>query len=377
MKPIFLLVLLPFCLGCLWDRDTLAEESEKGRDTLNTLVGWFDRYPPEYYRHRLDRVLAALKQNPGNLDLYDDAAVALDRLHRSSEAIEMMERKLVMLRKQEASGETTALKEHRYRYLANLGTFHAHDWIGRPKEVRDADLDSLETAKKLIAAAIDLNPDAHFGREKYQLLAIEWLLETPNDETAWVTGPLGEGVRHLPQEEIAKALEGFLGMIRLGAAWESIDFFRVIEELLSVQRRGSLATVAELRVKELEEKGRTSLHPLAHEINFQSGGGPDHDLRKDIEEWYPVARRAADERQESRWSHLRQGLAEGRHPDTDPDFWKGWEEPDFPTLPGKRLRDYFSPTYNRYVLWIAAILFFVILWIISLIRRTRKARAIG
>jgi hypothetical protein len=35
----------------------------------------------------------------------------------------------------------------------------------------------LERARILITSAIEKNPDAHFGRERYQLLAIESLLD--------------------------------------------------------------------------------------------------------------------------------------------------------------------------------------------------------
>jgi len=70
--------------------------------------------------------------------------------------------------------------EHEYRYLANLGTFHAHRWIGNGGD-RES-LSDLEIAADLIRRAIELNPDAHFGRERYQLLAIEWLRGLPGED---------------------------------------------------------------------------------------------------------------------------------------------------------------------------------------------------
>jgi hypothetical protein len=91
------------------------------------------------------------------------------------------------------------LSQHRYRYLANLGTFHAHDWIRRPKEARNSDLASLRRAEELLRAAIELNPDAHFGREKYQLMAIEWLQRDLDElENTEFTGPMGPDLRQLP-----------------------------------------------------------------------------------------------------------------------------------------------------------------------------------
>ena len=369
-----LLFLLPFCLSCLWDRDTLAEEGKGRMNAIEIIVGWFDRYPPEYYQARLDRVLKEIQTTPEKLSLYDDAAVALDRLHRSSEAIALMAQKKAMMSKLRESGQTADLREHRYRYLANLGTFHVHDWIGRPKEIRDSDLTSLQKAEELIEAAIAYNPEAHFGREKYQLLAIQWLQKTP--EQIGNSGPMGPNVRKLEKEEIDEALAGFLGMIKLGAAWESTDFFNIIAELLSAERSGTLSYLSDLRTKELEENGAISLHPHSHLLEFQMYGGPDPERRKEVNEWYPLARKGADERQQSRWAYLRKGFSEGRHPDTDPDFWNAWTEHEFPAMPGARFMDNFSFLKRPYYfIWIGLALGCTLLWIISLIRRKRIAWA--
>ena len=273
MKKLLLIALLPFCLSCLWDSDTLAEEKEGRMNAIKIIVGWFDRYPPEYYQARLDRVLKEIEITPEKLSLYDDAAVALDRLHRSSEAIALMARKNAMMSKLRDSGQTADLWEHRYRYLANLGTFHVHDWIGRPKEIRNTDLTSRQKAEQLIEAAIAHNPEAHFGREKYQLLAIQWLQRTP--EPFDNSGPMGPDVRKLGKEEIDEALAGFLGMIKLGAAWESTDFFNIITELLSAEGAGTLSHLSDLRTKELEKNGAISLHPLSHLLEFQTYRSPD------------------------------------------------------------------------------------------------------
>ena len=63
---------------------------------------------------------------------------------------------------------------HHYRTLANLGTFYAQRWIKNRLVNPEAPVDfaDLQKAESLIAQAIKENPDAHFGREKYQLLAI-------------------------------------------------------------------------------------------------------------------------------------------------------------------------------------------------------------
>lgn len=132
----------------------MKEEGEGRMDAVKIIVGWFDRYPPEYYEARLERVIEELKTNPKNLALYDDAGVALDRLHHSEDAISMMSRKKAVMEKFKGSFTEELLWEHQYRYLANLGTFYVHRWIGQEKKVRDSDLSDLEKGEELIAAAI-------------------------------------------------------------------------------------------------------------------------------------------------------------------------------------------------------------------------------
>ena len=360
-------------MGCLWDTDTLKDEGKGLIDEVKVIVGWFDRYPPEYYQARLDRVLLELKAAPGNLPLYDDAAVSLDRLHRSDEAIEMMAQKksaMEKLKSEEGSQET--LWEHQYRYLANLGTFHVHRWISRNKEERDTDLTDLKTAEDLIAKAITHNPDAHFGREKYQLLAIQWLQKKPDEDKSYLRGPFADQSRM--ERDNAAALKGFLGMIKLGSAWESFDFFNIVAEILVWERHGRLGHLASLRAEELHEAGRSSLHPESV-LYPRYGGGVSTDRKKQDKEWFGKARKAADERQSSRWEYLRKGLANGRHPDTHPDFWNEWEEPEFPALPGLTLQDLTSPQMLLKTIFFTTIALLVLLWAVSFYIRRRKTLA--
>ena len=367
MRKLLCLFFIPFCMSCIWDRDTLKEEGEGRMEAVEVIVGWFDRYPPEYYETRLARVRGELATNPTDLALYDDAGVALDRLHRSDEAIDMMVQKKTAMNGLEGTASKETLWEHHYRYLANLGTFYVHRWIGREKEARNADLSDLAKAEELIAAAIEHNPEAHFGREKYQLLAIRWLQRDGKD----LEGPIG---KIYDVEDPEEALRGFLGMIKLGAAWESTDFFYTVGELLGAEQRGVLASAAQLRVDELEELGRGSLHPHEKEVNFFIMPSTDSDRRQQVEDWYSKARVAADERQERRWTHLRKGIADGRHPDTDPHFWKEWKEPKFPELPGMTLRDLESPKIIIAICSGLLIALLIILWLISFTRRRRRKR---
>jgi hypothetical protein len=160
--------------------------------TLNAIVGNFDIYPAQYYEMRIERVTRELAADPTRLELYDDIAVASDRVGAPPTPSKWMARK-----REAARQHVQAESEAEYRYLANLGTFHAHRWVGSGAN-RD-DLTDLERGRDLIAAAIELNPDAHFGREKYQLMAIEWLIDPPVEESH--SGYLNvTGFYHVPEE---------------------------------------------------------------------------------------------------------------------------------------------------------------------------------
>lgn len=214
------------------------------------------------------------------------------------------------------------------------------------------------------------NPDAHFGREKYQLLAIKWLQKTPISDEG-LQGPLGD-IYGL--DNSAEALEGFLGMIKLGTAWESTDFFNTVGQLLGRERKGNLAATALLRVKELQDKGRGSLHPYRENIHFYIRTSLEPSRNAQVESWFQKARKAADERQKNRWNYLRKGLASGRHPDTDSDFWNEWTEPMFPSLPGMTLQDLIRPDTIVMTAVVSLVSFFTLLWLISFTQRRRKKR---
>jgi hypothetical protein len=96
-------------------------------------------------------------------------------LGRSGEAIRWIELK----RKQLApfSAKDKPLREHWYRYYANGGTFWAHRWIRNG--ANRAKINEMKTAASMIKRAIQMKPNAHFGREKYQLKAMQWIISPP------------------------------------------------------------------------------------------------------------------------------------------------------------------------------------------------------
>jgi len=341
---LFLLLAVLPSGACLWDRDTLQEEAKGKLDTVMAITGWFDRYPARYYEMRLDRVTKELASKPGSLDLYDDAGVACSRLGKHDESIAWMEKKKAVLDAKPAEDS----KEDRYRYLSNLGTFHLIRWITRPEEVRSTDLADLKTSETFIAQALELNPNAHFGREKFQLMLIRWLLAPAPGEDSYGdlnflnvdamlrTNPAGV---QIPRElNLEEARKGITGLIQLGAAWQSIDTFQALRLGLHSEKMAFLAHLAYLRQKELYDSGLRSLHPsetVREEIVPAFGGG-FHGVDQ-VDRFFQKARAAAGSREKS-WIAYQEGrFRQGMHPDTHSDFWKDWEEPEFPKIPGPTL----------------------------------------
>ena len=339
----FLLLLILPASACLWDRDTLQEEAKGKLDTVRAITGWFDRYPPRYYEMRLERVAAELAARPQSLDLYDDAGVACSRLGRHDEAIAWMQKKKAVLDATPGGGAS----DDRYRYLSNIGTFYLIRWIITDESVRSADLDDLKTSEGCIITALKLNPDAHFGREKYQLMLIQWLLgKTGKFSDDQMNASFLSLDANLffnpgnnppkPDPELEAARKGITGLIQLGAAWQSIDTFRALQLCLHSQRAASLAHLAYLRQKELTDAGATSLHPdeEVREAMAPFGNPESFHGTEAVERFYKNARAAADKRDKAWIAYQEERYAQGMHPDTHVEFWNAWKEPAMPGMPG-------------------------------------------
>src|SRR6478736_5201532 len=144
-------------LACLWDSDTLQMERLRFPGVLEIITGKFVRHSKAYYEWRIGDRKKKLEAQPNDPALIDDLAVAYAKLGRPAEGIPLLEE---------------VLKEHpnRYETLSNLGTLLF--FAGR-----------LDDSKTYIRRALEINPDAHFGREKYQLLLTEYLQQSEYQTT--------------------------------------------------------------------------------------------------------------------------------------------------------------------------------------------------
>jgi tetratricopeptide (TPR) repeat protein len=373
------LIILPGSVGaCLWDTDTLAAEAKGFPEVIQVITGRFERNPPYYYEMRLQRATADIAKNPDNWEAYDDAGVACDWLGRGDEAIAWMGKKRERIDKADASNPR--VKKHRYRYLANVGTFWAHRWF-RQGANRER-IDEMKTAREFTKKAIKLNPDAHFGREKYQLLAMEWIITPPKFDPTDNRLPSFLEASELSVTP-ADAVRGLSGLIVLGAGWQSIDVYYALARALYDQHKSGVAYIAYLRCAELIDQGRRSLQPgvPTGEALKKLLGGSDkwrwmryqNDLRED-EQAFRQHRAEADRWHAERTRYMMTRLLEGRHPDTDSTFWDDYQDAGPPPLPESTLE-----TMIRIWPWIllsaaVLILTFLALVVLVLVRVQRRRR---
>jgi tetratricopeptide (TPR) repeat protein len=136
-------------MSCLWDSDTLGIEASRFPGVGYLIVGQFPRHSKEYHLWRKKDAEAALAQNKRVWGWYNDLAVSQHKLGDHRGAIATMMAK-------------EALMPRLYETYSNLGTFHIYTG-------------ELNAALEWIDKALAINPNAHFGRERYQRWLVEWL----------------------------------------------------------------------------------------------------------------------------------------------------------------------------------------------------------
>lgn len=405
MKAILIaaLLLAAPCFACLWDYDTLAQEAAGMPDIRAVIAGGFPRNPPLYYEMRLERVTKLLEENPDDLDAYDAAGVACDRLGRHDEAIEWMARKQAAMERLGYDPAAHFQPNHYYRYLANLGTFHAHRWFASGTNRQD--MADMEQGRDLIAMAIQENPDAHFGREKYQLMAMDWIIGlTPMNLTAAGSSSAFPNILALDSSHttrirdddstlaelgMADAIDGLAGLIVMGNAWESVDVFYALALAIQATGRSSLATLAFERCKLLIRKNGQSIVPDAPQgdelVNAMTEQRHVFDaLLSDggraVRSEYAELLTLANEWHEQRLSYMNAMLEAGEHPDTHENFWAGFAaDPNRVDVPDREVQRFYDDLFG----WmdpgirpvgVAILLVFAVLLLWALYKLTRVIR---
>jgi hypothetical protein len=140
----------------------------------------FPRHGTAYYQERNSLVRRALEEGKDlprdkRFALLDDLGVGLEFVGEHEEAIRVLRDKL---REQQALGMQG---RDLYSSYANLGTFLI---LGPFRQVRPGNADDKQTLYEgldFIHKSIEVNPEAHFGREAWQAVIVEFMIALLDD----------------------------------------------------------------------------------------------------------------------------------------------------------------------------------------------------
>lgn len=342
--------LLAISSACAWDGDTLAFELKGLPDVADAVAGRFERQPDLYYEMRRDRVLAIKDSDLKPEDL-DDLGVAYDKLGESKSAISAMNKKVELLKKTDRS--SAEWKEAQYRLLANRGTFYIHDGLAQ----KPIDRKQVELGLADLKKAVELNPDAHFGREFVQIVIVEQLLQPNRDKLEEYLGP---------NNDTAKFREGVLGIMAIGNGWESVDMFYFLRASLG-SGDGVTGRLIDAKISDLISQGKSS----AFQEDFFKYFKPHTMLRDEeiatAQQVYKVLKKNGEEFRSHYNSYVMAKLEKGQHPDNRADFFDDYEPlkmPDISLVEGKQKSRVFKNYFWIFAIPLLAIGSFVLIRII-------------
>lgn len=227
---------VPPAAACLWDHDTLKEETLTDRDTAQVLRGEFGHHGPGFYAAKVAYTRPIVDGGRAPKARYDDLAVALARTGAIDDGLAVLAAK-----DQRFPGE--------YTTLANRGTLLAMkgDVAGALRELR---------------AALAVNPDAHFGREEFQVKLLEYKLRVAQDPSlreretflgkvpARLTDVLA--TKHLRgRADLDRPIIAMTGLIRFGGAERDGDLWYALAWALAARGDNQLSLIAFRRAEAL------------------------------------------------------------------------------------------------------------------------------
>ncbi len=204
----------------------------------------------------------------------------------------------------------------------------------------------MKRARDEIQRALKIKPNAHFGREKYQLAVMDWVVASKTIKTSDTLANFlaqrfqydsGYDTSRAPLQNARKeAAQGLSGLIVLGAAWQSPDVFDALATALEARPTIALSYLARHRSQELLGSGAKSLLPgsILPMVEFWLRDTREFGLNdtntKTLDAFYPKMRAEAASWNASRTSWMNARFADNKHPDTNTDFWGGWNDPGAP-----------------------------------------------
>lgn len=285
--------------ACLWDNDTLREESLGQKDVAAVVTGQLGKHSEAFYQAKVVYTRAILDAGGARATRarWDDLAVALARTGKLDDALAVLADK-----ERRFPGE--------YTTEANRGTFLA----------MKGDLDG---AIQHLEAAIRINPDAHFGREKYQVELLRraraargggggadrcgnlFGVSDDGHDAAWVLRPGKVVVRRGGPTVPADAVVAMVGLIRFGTAEQSATVWYNLGVALAYQGHKHLALRALRRAEALGHGCAAAFgRPLAQTVREFAERRPDP--------WQAVVRKADADWARGAASDLRRQRAEDR-----------------------------------------------------------------
>jgi tetratricopeptide (TPR) repeat protein len=230
----------PPASACLWDYDTLKEEALRDADVGKIVKGQLEKHSPAFYEAKVTYTRALVDKGDAKKERYDDLAVALAKTGKVDDALAVLEDKEAKF-----PGE--------YTTLANRGTF-----LAMKGDAKGA----LAALKK----AVEINPDAHFGRERVQIALLEYMQrlsdpDLPKNENflglsmvhadVLIEGSFRDGNPKKRDKDLDQSIKGLVGLIRFGDAQENKHVWFALGWALAAQGDGQLAARAFRRAENL------------------------------------------------------------------------------------------------------------------------------
>jgi hypothetical protein len=139
---------------------------------------------PLWFQHRHAQVEKELanyddgmkRKDARYFSLLDDFAVDFDRLGRPAEGIPVLRKKLDLQQPLDSTGKRPAPEAAFYTTYANLGTLLAHANLKGAIAKDPTAMAGLREGLSFIEQSMQVNPDAHFGRETWQAIVLHYLL---------------------------------------------------------------------------------------------------------------------------------------------------------------------------------------------------------
>jgi tetratricopeptide (TPR) repeat protein len=225
--------------ACGWDYETLRAETSSLPCLQPVVLGAFARHTDDYYEKRIIAADGALLWAPGDLVSLDSKALALMRLKRFPAALKVLELR-------------SRIDPDGYITHANLSTVLTLKG-------------DFAAALPHVEAALKLDPEAHFGRERFHKLLLTYLIALSTDpsvaERDFLGLPLaGAAPPRTPIAELpAGSLEAVVAMISVYGASDVSHLYAALGNLASAHGLKRHAWVAYQRAITLKHPAAKTL----------------------------------------------------------------------------------------------------------------------